>query len=200
VTADPAGSLRADVRSLVRDRLLDAAVFVFERDGWAKLTMGKVADRAGVSRQTVYNEFGTKPQLAELLIFRELQAFLALVNERLDQADDPVEGIGSAVRGALELAQGNPLLRAVLESAHAGDSDLLPYITQSLDLIETATNAVGEAILRRFPDLPLPPDRFTALADLVVRVVLSHVTQPARSPETVADEIAFLVRSVLGAP
>ena len=41
---------RAAVRTMLRDRLLDAAEAAFADDGWRKLTMAKVADRAGVSR------------------------------------------------------------------------------------------------------------------------------------------------------
>ena len=40
--------------------------------GWASVTMGRLADAVGVSRQTVYNEIGTKPGLAEAMILREL--------------------------------------------------------------------------------------------------------------------------------
>src|SRR6476659_2124755 len=104
---------------MLRDRLLDAAAASFREEGWRRLTMGKVADRAGVSRQTVYNEFGTKPNLAEELVFRELDGFLDLVRSRIEQAPDPVSAIGSAVEGALSLADQNPLVAAVLQGAHA---------------------------------------------------------------------------------
>ena len=50
-----------------------AARFTAEH-GWGALTMGKLADLVGVSRQTVYNELGGKPQLAEAMVMRELGA------------------------------------------------------------------------------------------------------------------------------
>ncbi len=49
----------------VRDRIIVAATEVTSEKGWAKVTMGLLADRVGVSRQTVYNEIGSKPALAE---------------------------------------------------------------------------------------------------------------------------------------
>ena len=186
-------SIRAGVRSLVRERLLDAAADVFAEHGWRRVTMGKVADRAGVSRQTVYNEFGTKPSLAEELIFRELDGFLAEVRARINAQDDPVVAIASAVEGALSMAATNPLLKAVLDSAHAGDSELLPFITQSQLLVERATTAVHGAMTDRFPQLPVTSDQLTIAADAIVRVVLSHVTQPARTPAEVSFEIAWMV-------
>ncbi|HSV41078.1 MAG TPA: TetR family transcriptional regulator [Nocardioidaceae bacterium] len=199
MTAEPIrpNAVRQGARSAVRDRLLDAAAEVFAQDGWRHLTMGKVADRAGVSRQTVYNEFGTKPNLAEDLVFRELESFLDLVRDRIESGRTPVEAIGSAVEGALSLAEVNPLLRAVLESAHVGDSELLPFITQSDKLVDRARNEVGDAISTRFPDLPLSSDQLLIAADAIVRIVLSHVTHPTRLPAEVGLELAWLVSAIL---
>jgi AcrR family transcriptional regulator len=200
MTAEPLRddtSLRAGVRSVVKARLLDATADVFADDGWSRVTMSKVADRAGLSRQTVYNEFGTKSNLAEELVFRELDDFLELVRSRIEAATDPVEAIGSAVEGALSLALVNPLLKAVLDSAHIGDSDLLPFITQSEALIDRARNAVAGAIRERFPDLPVSDQQVGIAADALVRLVLSHVTQPARVPAEVALEMAWMVGEIL---
>jgi AcrR family transcriptional regulator len=199
MTAEPIrpNAARGGVRSAVRDRLLDAAADVFAKDGWRHLTMGKVADRAGVSRQTVYNEFGTKPNLAEDLVFRELESFLDLVRDRIDSGRTPVEAIGSAVEGALSLAEVNPLLRAVLESTHVGDSELLPFITQSEKLVDRARVEVADAISKRFPDLPLTGDQLLIAADSIVRIVISHVLQPARLPAEVGLELAWLVSAIL---
>jgi AcrR family transcriptional regulator len=191
------GTIREGVRSLVRERLLDAAAGVFADEGWRRLTMGKVADRAGVSRQTVYNEFGTKPNLAEELVFRELDGFLNLVRDRISAATNPVEAIGAAVEGALTMASENPLLKTVLDSAHAGDSDLLPFITQSEALVDRARDAVAGSIRSRFPGLPLADQQVQVAADAIVRIVLSHVTQPARLPAEVALEIAWMVSVIL---
>ncbi|HEX7739112.1 MAG TPA: TetR/AcrR family transcriptional regulator, partial [Marmoricola sp.] len=41
--------------STLRDRLVIAAIEFTTTKGWAALTMTKLADRVGVSRQTVYN-------------------------------------------------------------------------------------------------------------------------------------------------
>ena len=61
-----------------RDRMLAAAARFTAEHGWGALTMGKLADLVGVSRQTVYNELGGKPQLAEAMVLRELELFLEL--------------------------------------------------------------------------------------------------------------------------
>jgi AcrR family transcriptional regulator len=192
---------RETVRTLLRDRLLDAAAEAFAAEGWRRLTMSKVADRAGVSRQTVYNEFGTKQQLADALILRELEAFLTIVRERFESEDTLVPAVRSAVVGALEAAHANSLLRTVLEGGQSGDTDLLPFIVQSPWLVERATDFLVELIRGRFPDVTLEGGRLTVALESVVRLVISHVTRPSHPAEETADDLAFVVAAVLaGAP
>jgi AcrR family transcriptional regulator len=188
---------RETVRTMLRDRLLDAAAEAFREKGWRRLTMAKIADRAGVSRQTVYNEFGTKQQLAEQLIMRELETFLAIVREQFQAEDEFVPAVRSAVAGALETAERNALLRSVLESDQNGDAELLPFIVQSQWLIDRATAFLVDLVAGRFPDLPVPADKVVVALECVVRLVLSHVTRPSRSPQETADDLAFLVAAVL---
>jgi len=188
---------RAAVRTMLRDRLLDAAAAVFAEEGWRKLTMAKVADRAGVSRQTVYNELGGKQQLAEELVMRELELFLEVVRTRFAAEDELVAAVRAAVEGALEAAVDDVLLRTVLESGHSGDSELLPFIFQSQDLVDRATGFLEELVAERFPDLPLAPDELRVVLESVVRLVVSHVTTPSAPPSSTAASVAFLVEAVL---
>ena len=74
----------------MRDRVVIAAVELTTTVGWAQVTMARLADQVGVSRQTVYNEIGSKPRLAEAMILGELDRFLLVVTRRRkdeDQAD-----------------------------------------------------------------------------------------------------------------
>ncbi len=189
---------RTTVRSMLRERLFDVAAEAFAEEGWQKLTMATIAKRAGVSRQTVYNEFGTKPQLAELLVMRELDTFLAVVRRNFLQHDDFVVAVRAAIEGALEASEESALLRAVLESGHNGDSELLPFITQSQGLIDTATDFLILLVEERFPEIPLRGERLTLALETVVRLVLSHVTQPSRSPSETADGLAWIIGAVVG--
>jgi AcrR family transcriptional regulator len=43
-----------------RQPIIAAAAELTTRSGWASVTMGRLADEVGVSRQTVYNEMGSK--------------------------------------------------------------------------------------------------------------------------------------------
>src|SRR5512145_677214 len=124
MTVDAHTTFRESVRSLLRDRLLDAAASITAAEGWGAVTMAKLAEEVGVSRQTVYNELGSKPRIAEELVMRELDRFLDIVRGRMSGETEIVVALQSACEGALEAAATNPLLKAILESAHTGGSDL----------------------------------------------------------------------------
>ena len=131
-----------------------AARFTAEH-GWGALTMGKLADLVGVSRQTVYNELGGKPQLAEAMVMRELDLFLDHVDSAfLDNPDDLVAAIEAAAFRVLELARTDPLLHAILSSSQGADSELLPLLTTNSEgLLEAAGQMIRAHVaqLRRAP-------------------------------------------------
>src|SRR5689334_2390836 len=103
----------------MRERVIGAAAELTLEVGWAGVTMGKLADRVGVSRQTVYNEVGSKPALAEEMVLTELAKFLAVVDTAFDEHPaDLVEAIRAASRGVLELARHNQLLQAVVSASY----------------------------------------------------------------------------------
>lgn len=189
----------------VRDRLIEAAAAITCESGWSAVTMGKVATRAGFSRQTVYNELGSKPALGQAMVLRELDRFLAAVEEELDSHTDLVEAIRSAAARILRMAKENPLLDAVLASAHGvtrgergSDSELLPFLTtDAAPLISAAATVIAERLPERFPDTGLDEHEASIAIDSVVRLVLSHVMQPSEDPAGTADSIAWIVSRVL---
>src|SRR5271166_2461590 len=66
-------------RALLRNTLLDAACHELESRHWADITMADIAVAAGVSRQTLYKEFGSREEFAQVLVMREAERFLDAV-------------------------------------------------------------------------------------------------------------------------
>ena len=199
MSVDAPSSFRDSVRSLLRDRLLDAAAAITAADGWGAVTMGKLAEEVGVSRQTVYNELGSKPRIAEALVMRELDRFLEVVRSRLAAETELVAALRSACEGALEAAAANPLLEAVLASAHTGGSDLLPLLTtESQGLIAGARSVVVEALTEQGYETGLDEEELVVAVDAIIRLVLSHVMQPAKAPADAAADIAWVAGHVIG--
>lgn len=187
----------ADEPVTTRDRIVERAAELTTQHGWAWVTMSKLADAAGVSRQTVYNEIGNKPALAEAMILGELARFLDLVNRAFDDhPDDLVDAIRAASGAVLEFAQDNKLLHAVVSATHGADTELLPLLTtHSESLLGVAKMVVDERI--ESYAIALDADRLDAAVDMVVRVVLSHVMQPSSTPAETADDIAWIAARVL---
>lgn len=182
----------------LRDRILDAATRLTGRDGWGKVTMARLAAEVGVSRQTVYNEVGGKPDLAEAMVLNELARFLAEVDRAFDaHPDDILDALGVACRGILELAQDNELLHAVVSATHGAETELLPLLTTHAEsLLATASTVLLDRVTAYGIDLP--PAQLAASVDVIVRTVLSHVMQPGGSPEETAETLVWIAGRVLG--
>jgi AcrR family transcriptional regulator len=189
---EPAGPGAAPLRI----RLIESASELTGSEGWSAVTMARLADAVGVSRQTVYNEVGGKPALAEAMVLHELALFLTRVDEQFTDHDDVVEAIRAAARGVLEMARTNPLLRAILSASHGAGSDLLPLLTTQSEPVIDAAGGVIRTHLDRY-DLPIADAQLDIGIEMVVRLVLSHVMQPSQTPARTADDIAWLAQQVL---
>ncbi len=184
----------------VRGTALHAAIVEAARrttaaDGWSSVTMSRLADEVGVSRQTVYNEVGSKPELAQALVLDELGRFLAVVEAGFDAHPSSLhDGVQAAVRGVLDLAHDNPLLAAIVAGTHGADTDLLPLLTtSSMPLLDAARTVVSA----RLAAYRVDSSRVAPAADLLVRVTLSHVMQPSDTPARTAAALADAVARLL---
>jgi AcrR family transcriptional regulator len=186
------------MRAMLRERLLDATAEMICAEGWQAVTMAKVADRVGVSRQSVYKEIGSKAALGEAVIARETDRVLAGVTERLRaHGTDPAAGIPAAVGYVLRTGADNPLIKAVLTGGHGGDSDLLPLLAirpePVLGRAVAAVTAEAGALYRKL----LPPELIGQASEIVVRLTLSHLMQPTGPIDEAVTQVRTLVQAVL---
>ncbi len=192
-----------------RESLLDAAYTALARRPWSAVRMVDVAAAAGVSRQTLYNEFGSKEGLARALVRREADGYLAGVERALATHSDARERLTATAEWTAALARDNALVRAMLTGCW---SERLPSPTLS------AVPSTSAVPAQRRADGPLPsPGDFVALVrdravvvisgpginksdlvdlarscELVVRLALSCVAAPPGE-----GGVADLVRSAL---
>ncbi|WP_307026084.1 TetR/AcrR family transcriptional regulator [Streptomyces canus] len=192
-----------------RESLLDAAYTALARRPWSTVRMVDVAAAAGVSRQTLYNEFGSKEGLARALVRREADSYLAGVERALATHSDARDRLTATAEWTAATAKDNALVRALLTGCW---SERLPSPTLSAVPSSSAVPA------QRRADGPLPsPGDFVALVrdravavlggpgankadhadlarscELTVRVALSCVAAPPGE-----GGVADLVRSAL---
>ncbi|WP_216210037.1 TetR/AcrR family transcriptional regulator [Amycolatopsis aidingensis] len=177
-------------RASLREELLDAAADLLPDKGYAGLRMAEVAARVGVSRQTVYNEFGSKAGLAQAVVLRTTSTFLDGVNQRLTEAGNLLTGVHRAVIFTLEHARADRLAAATLGEGSA--ADLLPLLTtRGEPVLSAAMDLVRTHYRSRLPGLA----EATAdlLAETAVRLTLSHLVLPTHSAAEAADAVCAVL-------
>jgi AcrR family transcriptional regulator len=70
------GRLTAEEAARLPDRLLDAALELFNDQGYAGTSMEQIAKRAGASTKTLYARFADKPAVVEAVVNRIVEASL----------------------------------------------------------------------------------------------------------------------------
>lgn len=183
----------------VRQRVIDAAREIVIAGDWGRTRMTDVAARAGVSRQTLYNEFGTKDGLAVAMSAAQTEWFLGRIQQELDQhPDDPIAGIRAAVSFTLDAGADDPMLKATLSSAR-GASELLPLLTTRAEPLLASSRRVLTAYLTdHWPELA---HRDVALvAESLIRLTVSHLVLPLAPSDVVADSLAELAARALHLP
>ena len=164
---------RQSVRSLLRERLLDAAYDLVAADGWAKMRMTRLANAAGVSRQTVYTEFGSRDAIGEALVLREEERFLNGLREELDaDIGDLRAAVAAGARFMLRQAAENHLIKTILTSTHNGNEELLALLTTRSDrLVRTAEMWLDAYVAETWPMID-PASRSLAI-ETAVRLTIS---------------------------
>lgn len=185
----------------LRTRILDTAQEITCDEGWCAVTMPRLAEAVGVSRQTIYTEVGPKDRLAEAMVMREFRAFLDVVNAQLAAGQDPIDSVRRAIAAVMGLAASSPLLRSVIESAHGDNHCLLPLLTtNSQPMVAAATGMIELGLARLYPDLPLDNRDLSIAVDSLVRLTLSQVLQPNATLGQAVEEITWVATRLLSGP
>ena len=178
----------------LRDELLDAAQEAIETGGYDGLRMAEVARRTGVSRQTVYNEFGDKWRLLEAVAGRETERFLLEVSAALAEAPDPIDGLRAAVERALTLAMEAPLVKAALSQPGSDQASQL-LTTRGQRVLEMAHLRLDAHVREHWPEVPAADA--TSCVDVALRIVISHIVTPGPPPEVVAAQLSRVLSPFL---
>ncbi|MFD8917091.1 TetR family transcriptional regulator [Streptomyces sp. NPDC059569] len=97
-----------------REALLRSALAALAERPWSAIRMVDVASGAGVSRQTLYNEFGGKDGLARALMRRETDRYLRGVERLLGERAAAADRLVAVAEWTVGEARARPLLRALL--------------------------------------------------------------------------------------
>jgi len=178
-------------RELLRQTLFAAARDQLEQRPWSEVTMADIASAAGVSRQTLYKEFGNRNEFGLAFVINVGERFLDEVEAAIrEHLDDPDAAIGAALELFLRNAGEDPLIRMLLSDD--GTGGMLPFVTtQGLPVVAWATARLVAVIEDGWPQAAAAD--VVLLSESLVRLAISHITAPAGPPERTAAAVADLL-------
>jgi AcrR family transcriptional regulator len=150
-----------------------------------------VANAAGVSRQTLYNEFRSRLGLAQGYAHR-------LVDRLVDVVGIAIEANVGQVFAGLRQALGLFLMAIaddpLVQSLHAGEppSDLLRIVTvDAHPIIEHGVARLGKVVMSNW--MQAPAEEAGIFSRAVVRLALSYVSTPPEPDQDIAKDLALLL-------
>lgn len=175
-------------RSLLRDTIVAAVDHLARTRGWSATTMSDVAAEAGVSRQTVYNEFGSRQALVEAYVRREVGTLIGEVEDEVrSRADDARGAVQAAFALFLKLASDEPLVQVIVADAEGGElAGLLTALGRSI-----ATERISALVVDVWPQVSLADAAL--LAETLARLAISHALLPTEDVNATAASISRLV-------
>ncbi|HEY7051662.1 MAG TPA: TetR family transcriptional regulator [Mycobacterium sp.] len=178
-------------RVLLRDSILDGMRDLLLSRDWSAITLADVARAAGISRQTIYNEFGSRQGLAQGYAMR-------LADRLVDEVDSAIRGnVGQIYAAFLQgfraffaASAADPLVISLLNGQ--AKPDLLQLIT--VDSAPIITHC-SQRLTLTFADSWVKASEEDAgiLARAIVRLAMSYVSMPPETDHDVADDLATLM-------
>lgn len=168
--ADPAAAER------IRERILDAATECLLTEGIDARLHAMIAERAGISRPTVYKYVGDQSAIVAAILDRELDKFFGAAVPILRRSDDLEAHLIDAIVFVVDYARSHILLQKAL----ADHPELiLPVLTTGAEpLIDRVVDLFGDQLSRALNQAAPTPLTPRAAAEWSYRIVVSLITTP----------------------
>ncbi|MFT3716625.1 MAG: TetR family transcriptional regulator [Gordonia sp. (in: high G+C Gram-positive bacteria)] len=180
-------------RGLLRTTLLDGLRDLLTERDWSKVTMADVARHVGVSRQTVYNEFGSRHGLAQAYALRLVDRYTGEIADAVDAMPGDIDGaLTTGITRFLVAAAADPMIASLVGGGP--NPDLHRLVTTEAAPLIAAAKARLSAILRE-SWVNADADSADRIGGAVARMALSYVAMP---PEVPVDQVAANLTSIFG--
>jgi AcrR family transcriptional regulator len=185
----------------VRARTLDAARDLLATEATAEFSMDAVARQAGVTRQTIHNQFGARSALLEALFDRmAMRGGMAGMPVAMQQSD-PVEMLRMFAEVFTRFWSSDRMAIRRIHALAVLDPELGRIDRARNERRRMAANRVVNGLCERFGK-PLPQNQANAV-DLLFSITSFEFFDSFagnRSPETVCQFIVRLVLDAFGIP
>ncbi|MEZ5323151.1 MAG: TetR/AcrR family transcriptional regulator [Microthrixaceae bacterium] len=178
-------------RSASIDRVLDAALGCFVRDGVRSTTMSDVAAAASVSRVWVHRLVGSKDALVEAVLTREVHRLLAVSPDLVDPGRPPVETFARTAGEVVAHFSSHPLVRRFVEDeadqvvAAFTDGRFLSMVAERLSTLVAPGFSTGA-------------ERMRPIVEAATRVAVSLMIAPMRPGGDGAEAVEALMLAAFG--
>ncbi len=161
--------------------------------------MSAVADAAGVSRQTVYNEFDDRDHLAMAYVLWQADVVLDQVTSAMSKrSDDLTAALQVALDVFVELTTSHPMLRAVATGEETDGLLVLLATPTGSPVVDFSIDRLVGSVAEEWPDIDDVAVR--PVVAMIVRLALSQVAVPTEdnplTPETISRVLAPYLESL----
>lgn len=133
-----------EVERARRDQVVDCAIQLIAEQGHARASLSRIAERAEISKAAVLYHFNSKDELLEAVLARVIGGLQTQIQSAVGSTADPVEAVFAYLRSMLD------------------------YLTANPEHVRVIAEALAIAELAGRPDLRTDPQRWQALAGLLV--------------------------------
>jgi AcrR family transcriptional regulator len=178
-------------RVLLRDSILDGMRELLLTRDWSSITLSDVAHAAGISRQTIYNEFGSRQGLAQGYALRMADRLVDAVDDAIEaNVGDVYAAFLQGFRAFFTESAADPLVISLLTGGTK--PDLLQLITTDSGPIITRCS---ERLTATFKHswVKTSDEDAGVLARAIVRLAMSYVSMPPEADHDVARDLARLM-------
>jgi len=170
----------------MRARLIENAVLVFAEKGTDASVIDDVVEAANVSRGTFYNYFPSNAELAVAVSEELANELMILIEDCVEDIEDPVERIATGLYLFLETVKTFPVTARFMSQSGLGiagpESLIYEFLPPHIE------RAVGEG---RFPAMPI-----TITLDFIAGTVTAAVFRASLGVD-LADHTRLVVVSIL---
>lgn len=175
-------------RDLLRDSVMTAVDELIRRNGWAATSVAAVAAAAGVSRQTIYKEFGSRRSLADAYIVNRLDELMDAVDKIMADAPDSETGLRDSFNLFFDMID-EPLIQIVL----TGDmAELVELVRETNARATSRLSNVLKALCPAMTD-----DDAFMFGDSMARIAISHAVVPAVERNDAINRLIHLAMFVI---
>lgn len=185
--------------------ILDAASSAVAAVGLRRTTVADVARKAGVSRMTVYREYGDAAAVFRALLTREVEGVVAAATADAAGRSTGRERLVAATVGAVQGCVEHPLFQRLLD---VDPEFLLPFVVERLGSSQRAVLAVLSEQIRTGmadgsiravagADEDVTPVAYTMLLTVQSFIFSSRITATESDPVRVLAELRVLLDAYL---